>query len=137
MYVYTHADIYVCTFYFYRDADLISRRICTEIYAKQGCLNGNPCEGGTENEPDSVTQASQGNNKSRITIGNREENSAWSTSFRFYLFFFPVSHIDTGQHRQVQRNRKVMEVYLQQLLIFLVKFMSRYALARASACWLV
>lgn len=35
---------------------------------------GNPREGEQENEPDSVTRRSSGNNKSRITIGNGEEN---------------------------------------------------------------
>lgn len=39
--------IYICIyiFYFYHDADVISRRICTEIYAKQPRLNEEPSWG--------------------------------------------------------------------------------------------
>lgn len=46
---------------------------------KAAPLEWKPSEKGkAENEPDSVTQPSSGNNKSRITIANGEENPARS-----------------------------------------------------------
>lgn len=67
LYIYIHS-ISITTPMWYRVAS------ARKFMQSSPAWMGNSREGEQENEPDSVTRRSSGNNKSRITIGNGEEN---------------------------------------------------------------